>query len=118
MSKELQSRLIKFTGLCISIKRHCNNSYEGDYLSKQLVRSASSSALNFGEARAAESKNDFIHKQSICLKELRESYVNLLIIEQNQICSNQELLDKAVDEANQLVSIFVTTIRKCTSRNK
>ena len=117
MSRELQSRLIKFAGLCISIIRHCNNSYEGDYLSKQLIRSAGSSALNFGEAKAAESKNDFIHKQSICLKELRESYVNLLIMKQNQICSNKELLEKAVDEANQLVSMFVSAIRKCTNNN-
>ena len=118
MSKELQSRLIQFAGLCISIKRHSNNSYEGDHLSKQLIRSATSAALNFGEARSAESKKDFIHKQSISLKELRESYVNLLIIEQNQLCRNLELIDKTIDEANQLVSIFVTAIKKCTRKDQ
>jgi len=117
MSKELQSRLIHFAGMCISVKRHSNQSYEGDHLSKQLIRSATSAALNFGEARSAESKKDFIHKQSISLKELRESYINLLIIEQNQLCMRSELIYKTIDEANQLVSIFVTAIKKCTHKD-
>ena len=116
MSRELQSRLIKFSGLCISIRKHINKTYESDYLSKQLIRSSCSSALNFGEARGAESQKDFIHKQSICLKELRESYVNLLIMEQNKLCTNPGLLNNAVDEANQLVSIFVSAVKKCSIR--
>jgi len=117
MSKDLQSRLIQFAGLCISMKRYMNHSYEGDHLSKQLIRSATSAALNFAEARSAESRKDFTHKQSICLKELRESYVNLLILEQNQLCKKSELIEKTIDEANQLVSIFVTTIKKCTRKD-
>ncbi len=79
-------------------------------MSKQLIRSSTSAALNFGEARSAESKKDFIHKQGISLKELRESHVNLIIIEQNKLCKNEDLIAEAVDEANQLVSIFVTSI--------
>jgi len=117
MSKDLQSRLINFAGLCISIKRHSSQSYEGDHLSKQLIRSSTSAALNFGEARSAESKKDFIHKQSISLKELRESHINLLIIEQNQLCDKSVLLNKTIDEANQLVSIFVTAVKKCSQKN-
>ncbi len=82
-------------------------------MSKQLIRSATSAALNFAEARSAESKKDFIHKQSISLKELRESHINLLIMEENQLCKDSELIYKSIDEANQLVSIFVTAIKKC-----
>ena len=117
MSTDLQSRLIQFAGLCISIKRYTSHSYEGDHLSKQLIRSSTSAALNFGEARSAESKKDFIHKQGISLKELRESHVNLIIIEQNKLCKNEDLIVETVDEANQLVSIFVTSI-KTAQRNQ
>jgi four helix bundle protein len=39
----------------------------------QLLRSGTSPCLNHGEAQAAESINDFVHKMRICLKELRES---------------------------------------------
>jgi len=45
-----------------------------------MIRSGTSPALNFGEAMAAESRNDFIHKLKIILKELRETFVCLKII--------------------------------------
>ena len=35
--------------------------------------------MHYGEAQAAESNNDFIHKCKIALKELKESRVNLRI---------------------------------------
>ena len=118
MKENLQSRLISFASLCISVKTQLNGSYEADHLSKQLIRSSTSSALNYGEARSAESKKDFIHKQGLSLKELRESHINLLIIEQNKLCMNIELINKSIDEANQLVSIFVTSVRNAQRNNK
>jgi len=111
MKENLQKRLINFVSLCISVKKQLNGSFEADHLSKQLIRSSTGAALNYGEARSAESRKDFIHKQGVSLKELRESYINLLIIEQNNLCRNQELITMTVDEANQLVSIFVTSVR-------
>lgn len=111
MKHNLQDRLIDFASVCIQIKKLNYSSYEGIHLSKQLIRSSTSAALNYGEAKGAESQKDFIHKQSILLKELRESYINLLIIKKNAICKDPVLIDKAVDEANQLISIFVTSIK-------
>ena len=46
----------------------------GNHIVSQLVRSSTSPALHYGEAQSAESRNDFIHKMKICLKELRETY--------------------------------------------
>ena len=80
-------------------------------MSKQLIRSATSAALNYGESMSAQTKKDFIHKQSLSLKELRESYINLLIVDENNLCRNQDLVLRAIDEANQLVSIFVKSVR-------
>jgi four helix bundle protein len=111
MKENIQKRLICFATLCILVKKQLNGSFEADHLSKQLIRSSTSAALNYGEARSAESRKDFIHKQGLCLKELRESHINLQIIEQNNLCMNQDLIQKSIDEANQLVSIFVTSVR-------
>ncbi len=116
MRKNLQIRLIQFAGLCISVKKSIIFSYEGEHLGKQLVRSSTSTALNFGEAQSAELKKDFIHKQSIILKELRESFINMKIIELNNLSKDQALVAKAIDENNQLISIFVTSIQT-TKRN-
>ena len=116
MRKELEERLIRYAGEIVSLKQFVNPSYEGDHLAKQLVRSGTSVALNFGEVQSAETTKDFIHKQSIVLKELRESYINLRIIDMNNLCRNISLLSRLIDESDQLIRIFTRSIQ--TSRKK
>ena len=82
--------------------------YAGQYLASQIIRSATSPALNYGEAQAAESKDDFIHKMKICQKELRETYVCLKLIEtRNWFVSGK--LSPLIQESNELISIFVAS---------
>ncbi|MFD0990388.1 four helix bundle protein [Mariniflexile jejuense] len=82
------------------------------------MRSSGSPALNYGEARSAESHKDFVHKMGICLKELRESYNCLKIINKaNLYTGNQEKMDRILDENNQLISIFVSSIKTSKSKN-
>jgi four helix bundle protein len=71
--------------------------------------------LNYGEAQSAESKKDFIHKMGICLKELRETFVCLKIIEKANLSTDFNNMQKAKEEVNQLISIFVSSIK--TSKN-
>jgi len=77
---DLEERLIEFAVVIIEISESLNNTRAGNYISGQLVRSGTSPALHYGEAQSAESRNDFIHKLKILLKELRESLVALKII--------------------------------------
>ena len=56
------------------------------------------------------SRNDFINKMNICLKELRESLVCLKIIIRKPLIQKNEKLDNAFDECNQLISIFVKSV--------
>jgi four helix bundle protein len=44
----------------------------GNHSSGQILRSGALSYPNHGEAEDAESREDFIHKLELCLKELRE----------------------------------------------
>ncbi len=77
---DLEDRLIAFAVLIIKITESLNNTKAGNHIAGQLVRSGTSPALQYGEAQSAESRNDFIHKLKILLKELRESLVALKII--------------------------------------
>ena len=117
MRKELESRLI---GLSISINKLCkelNAGYMEQHLSMQIIRSSTSSALNYGEAQAAESKNDFIHKISIVLKELRETQINLKLLS-GSIKENQKLqMEVCQNECAQLVAIFHKTMITAKARN-
>jgi len=73
-------RLIEFEVAVVYFIESLPNSKSANYLGGQLLRSGTSPALNYGEAKSAESKNDFLHKMKICLKELRESHNCLRIM--------------------------------------
>ena len=85
---DLEERLIDFSVLVIKLTDNMSNTYSSQYFSKQLVRSGSSPALNYGEAQSGESRKDFIHKMKIALKELRESYNCLRIIKIAELYKN------------------------------
>jgi four helix bundle protein len=112
---DLEQRLIKFAVRVISIAESLPGTKAGNHLASQLVRSGTSPALNYGEAQDAESKTDFIHRLKIVTKELRETRVSLQIIELMGSPNLTDDLRESSDECNQLISIFVKSIR--TSRN-
>lgn len=110
-SKELEERLINFSVLIIKIADNLKGR-SGFILSEQIIRSGTSCSLNYGEAQSAESTNDFIHKCQVVLKELRETYVNLRIIKKSNICKIPDDVETALIENNELISIFVATVKK------
>ena len=106
----LEDRVIEFAVGCISISGGIQNNYTGKYLTNQLIRSGSSSALNYAEARYAESKKDFIHKIKIVLKELHETLVCLKIIDRSNSYSGKDSILSTMKECNELISIFVKSV--------
>jgi|TARA_R100000963_G_C4563708_1_gene51485 four helix bundle protein len=68
---QLEERLIQFAIDAILVCKTVDNSFASEHLAKQLIRSATSVALNYAEAQSGESTRDFLHKLKICLKELR-----------------------------------------------
>ena len=107
---ELEERLIRFAVSVVKLTDRLPSSYAGQHFGRQLLRSGSAPALLYGEARGAESTRDFRHKLSIALKELRESHINLRIIKQSSL-ETPGYLDPLIDEANELISIFVSTVK-------
>ena len=114
---DLEDRLIDFAVLIIDISENLNNTRAGNHVSGQIIRSGTSPALNYGEAQSAESRNDFIHKLKVLLKELRETLVALKIIKRGSLTKKIELLDKGTTECNELISIFVKSIETAKKNN-
>lgn len=115
---DIEERLISFSSQVILICGNLNGSFAAQHLSKQLIRSATSAALNYGEAQSAQSSKDFLHKMRICLKELRESAVNLKIQKRTELIKDKIKLDEILAENNELIAIFVTSIRTSEQKNK
>jgi len=108
---ELEERLISFAVLIVGIVDKLQKTKTGNHFSGQLLRSGTSPALNYGEVRGAESKKDFIHKLQVVLKELRETYNCLKIIDGAKISITEQSIKKALNECNELISIFVITVK-------
>jgi four helix bundle protein len=114
---DLEDRLVEFSVAVIDIVEALPPTRAGNHLAGQLVRSGTAPALNYAEAQAAESMNDFIHKMKISLKELRETYVCLKIINRKTLV-RLETCSSVLDEVNQLISIFVKSIATAQLNSK
>jgi four helix bundle protein len=61
---ELEKRLISFAAEILSLSSKLPRTPQGRHVSAQMLRSGTAAAANYGEARGAESRSDFIHKLS------------------------------------------------------
>jgi four helix bundle protein len=116
---DLEERLIGYASGVIALTESLPNSRAGNHIAAQLLRSGTAPASNYGEAEAAESRKDFLHKMGICLKELRESRIWIRIIAARALVKATSLHPLA-EETDELIRIFkasITTARKNASRN-
>lgn len=114
---DLEDRLISFAVLCIKLFNKLEYNYAIDHLSKQLIRSATSADLNYGEVQGAESGRDFVHKMSIVLKELKESRINLRIQLGAELLKDIEKAEMSLKECEELIAIFAKSIQTAKSKN-
>jgi four helix bundle protein len=108
---DLEDRLIDFAVMIIQLAEALPKTKTRNHIAGQIIRCATSPASNYGEAQAAESRNDFIHKMKISLKELRETKVWLQMILKADLIKSSQKLDQLIDESNQLISIFVASVK-------
>jgi four helix bundle protein len=113
---DLEDRLIDFAVRIIRIAESLPKDRVGNHIAGQLVRCGTSPAPNYGEAQSAESRSDFIHKMKVCLKELRETRVWLLMIVRANLIKPVSKLEPLIKESHELISIFVTSVE--TARRK
>jgi four helix bundle protein len=110
-SYDLEDRLIDFAVRIIRMAESLPKTRVGNHIAGQLIRCGTSPAPNYGEAQSAESRADFVHKMKVCLKELRETRVWLLMIVRAKLIKPVSKLDSLIQENNELISIFVTSTK-------
>ena len=110
-----EDRLVCFTVDILEFVESLPSTGVGKYFRGQMIRSGSSSALNYGEVQAAESRRDFSHKMQIVLKELRETQIALKILGLRGIGDLGQLA-MLQNEAAQLVAICTTIVSKVKQR--
>ena len=108
---DLEERLLEYAANIIRLVERLPGTRAGNHIAGQLLRCGTSPLPNHGEAQAAESRNDFVHKFSICLKELRESRRWLRLARRVPLIKPQTEFDPLLEETEALIKIFATSIR-------
>jgi four helix bundle protein len=115
-ANELEDRLIDFAVRIIKVADALPETPAGKHVSRQLLRSGTSPAPNYAEARGAESSADFVHKLKIALKELNETSVWLRMACRAELMK-QERLEELIDENQQLCRILNASVKTAKQPN-
>jgi four helix bundle protein len=107
---DLEERLLDYAAAIIRLVESLPSNRAGNHVAAQLLRSGTSPLPNHGEAQAAESPNDFVHKLKISLKELRESIRWLRLIRRVPLMKESSQVDSLIQETDELIRIFFSSI--------
>ena len=108
---DLEDRLLEFASAIIDLSEKLPSSRAGNHVANQILRSGTSPYPNHGEAESAESREDFIHKLKICLKELRETRRWSRLIKRKAWARNETTLLFVLSESDELIRIFASSIK-------
>ena len=114
---ELEDRLIDFAVRIINLANALPDSPAAKHMARQLLRSGTSPAPNYAEARGAESSADFIHKLKIALKELNETSFWLRMVCRANLMKTQ-LVEELIDENQQLCRILNSSAKTAKEKLK
>ena len=114
---ELEERLIDFAVRIVKLSARLPKTPAGRHIAGQILRSGTSPAPNYGEARGAESTADFVHKLRIVLKELNETLIWLRVIERSELLK-AALLTDLIAENLELCKIFTKSLKTARGRKE
>lgn len=115
---DLEDRLLEFAVQVIDFTEALPNTRAANHIAGQLLRSGTSPYGNHGEVESAESRKDFVHKLKVCLKELRETRRWLRLSGRLKTLPHPPNLTECLNEAEELIRIFVASIRTTERNNK
>jgi len=108
---DLEERLLEFASAIIDLSEKLPATRAGNHVAGQILRSGTAPYPNHGEAEAAESRDDFIHKLKICLKELRETRRWARLIKRKGWAVEETTLIFILSEVDELIRIFFSSIQ-------
>jgi four helix bundle protein len=108
---DLEDRLLEYAARMMKLCESLPTTMGGRHVSGQLLRSGTAPLSHHGEAQAAESPEDFRHKMKLALKELKESWCWLRLIERAVMIGKSDRLGPLLKETDELIRIFATSIK-------
>ena len=116
MRNQISERVIDFVANVLKMVNKLPAKTISSKLSDQLVRSSASVGANYEEAQAAESKKDFVHKLQVSLKEMRETYYWIRVLQ--KLSTEPSEFSAIIDEARQLRAILSKSVATAKGKAK
>src|SRR6184192_4409824 len=113
---DLRLRTKDFAIRMVTFYRKLPRDEEGRVIGKQILRSGTSIGANYRAACRSRSKAEFISKISIVLEEADETVFWLELLLQSEM-SSKIRIEGMLAEANELTSIFVSSLRTSKGLN-
>ncbi len=115
--RDLEARLLDYGARIVKIVAALPGTIAGRRMGDQLLRCGTSAGANYQEAQGAESKEDFIHKLQITLKEVRESTYWLRLIARSETLPAKRLAS-IIDESEQLRAILSKAVATAKGKSR
>lgn len=113
----LDERLLEFGARIIKLVESLPKTLVGRRVGDQLLRCGTSVGANYEEAQGAESKEDFVHKLQVSLKEIREAnYWLRLLAKSGKLPA--ERLASILDESSQLRAMLSKAVARAKGKAK
>jgi four helix bundle protein len=114
LGRNIAQRFAEFAAAVLRLSVRLPKDPTGRHIALQMVRSATGAGSNYEEARAAESRADFVHKAGVALKELREARYWVVLVQKTGWIETD--LGPIVSEANELCAILGASVRTARAR--
>jgi four helix bundle protein len=111
---DIALRLRAFGVAALELARLLPRDFRGRHVGIQWIRAATGAGANYEEARAAESRADFIHKAGIAAKEMREANYWIDLIRSAGLVKAD--VSRLAEEARELAAILGASVRTARSR--
>jgi four helix bundle protein len=114
LGRNIAQRLAELAAAVVRLSARLPKDPTGRHIAIQMVRSATGAGSNYEEARAGESRADFVHKAAVALKELREARYWVVLVQKTGWIEAD--LGAIVSEANELCAILGASVRTARAR--
>lgn len=113
-NQDLKTRTRKFALRIIRLYKALPNSVEAQIIGKQILRSGTSVGAQYREGTRARSTAEFVSKIESACQELEETMYWFELLIEGEIFTQEKLKDLQ-NEADELMAIFVSSVKKAKS---
>ena len=106
----IQDKSLSFAVRIVKLCRYIREEKCEYELASQLLRSGTSIGANISESKNAQSRNDFVNKLNIALKESDETSYWLTLLHKSEILSKQQF-ESIHNDCSEIIRLLTSIIR-------